>query len=169
MLAFPARFARQHILHHLLVWVLVVALPINGVSSLLAQMLGAQHRHAQIVPEAERNAVIDTTGLSPYPSHHHTPNELSHPHLHAHAHMMFERHVHEPADGTVLALGAKDSGQDGPGQTNGLSDTMSLQGLRDGLNAPEWIPVVLRAGWPLYAALAWHSHIVPPLERPPHQ
>ncbi len=168
MLALPVRFARHHALRHLLVWVLVASLPINGISNLLTQMLGAAHRHVEIAPTQDSGPVIDASRLLSEPAHHHSHEDAAHPHLHTHAHMMFERHFHQPSDGSVIALGSKESGQDGPGHANSLSDTAGLHGLRQALQTPAWMPMVLRTGWPRYAPLVWRSHIVTPLERPPH-
>lgn len=165
MLALPVRFARHHALRHLLVWVLVASLPINGVSNLLTQMLGVAHRHVASAPMPDGGPVVDASRLLDDPAHTH--GDAAHPHLHAHAHMMFERHFHQPADDSVIALGAKESGQDGPGHASSLSDTAGLHGLRQALQTPAWMPMVLRTGWPRYAPLAWLSHIVTPLERPP--
>lgn len=164
----PVRFAHHLVLRQLLVWVLVVALPINSISNLLTQMLGAAHRYSAVTPMMEATPIVDTSILLTEPAHKHPHGEATHPHLHAHAHMMFERHVHPPSDDSVIALGSKESGQDGPGHANSMNDTAGLHGLRQALPAPEWLPMVLHAGWPRYAAMAWRSHIVAPLERPPH-
>ncbi len=167
MYAYPVRFAHHQVLRQLLVWVLVLALPVNSISNLLTQILGAAHRHSAVAPMLEDAPIIDSSSLLTEPAHDHPHGEAVPPHLHAHAHMMFERHFHQPSDDSVIALGSKKPGQDGPSHVTSMNDSAGMHGLHQALSGPVWMPVALRTGWARYAPVAWHSHVSAPPEHPP--
>lgn len=52
MLFNPLHLARIARLRHLVVWLLIVALPAHNLSGVLQRVLGASHRHAPVVAEA---------------------------------------------------------------------------------------------------------------------
>lgn len=52
MLFNPLHLARIARLRHLVVWLLIVAMPVHSLSGVLQRVLGASHRHAPVVAEA---------------------------------------------------------------------------------------------------------------------
>ena len=165
------RLAHRSLPRLALIWVLAVALPVHGLSGLLAQMLGAEHRHAAVAQPGEEGAwnpkrwlraVIGDGAMDLIDAVHEQqrggPMRLpvaQAPEVHApaaaghvHAHGLFQRHHHDAADGSVVSLGVKESGQDAPGGA-AASDLGS---------SPFLLPVApAAAAWiPGDATTAWH-------------
>jgi hypothetical protein len=86
----PLRPFRHPRLREWALWCLIFALPLQGMSGVVAQWLGAQHVHRQ-------GASVS------HAAHHH------HDH---HDHAAVQRHHHPLTDASVLAVGADASGGD---------------------------------------------------------
>ena len=103
---------------HLVVWCLLFALSIYGLSSTIVQLVGATHIHRQVVSSADPMA----GWVDPHRGPHSARMTFSH--RDAHSHSLFERHHHDANDVTVLALdgtvtesAATDSGSSSTGST----------------------------------------------------
>lgn len=183
------RLAHRSLPRLALIWVLAVALPVHGLSGLLAQMLGAEHRHAAVAqadeeggwsPKRWLRAVIGNGAMDLIDAVHeqqrggpmrlpvakapkaHAPAAPAHVHTHG----LFERHHHDAADGSVVSLGAKESGQDVPGGA-AASDLGSPFLLPVAPAAAAWMPGDAAISWRHAAAAAWRSHASTPPEPPP--
>lgn len=183
------RLAHRSLPRLALIWVLAVALPVHGLSGLLAQMLGAEHRHAGAVqagdegawnPQRWLRAVIGDGAMSLVEAAHERqrggpmrPPATQAPTAHApkaagqvHGHGLFERHHHDAADGSVVSLGAKQDGQDAPGGT-AASDLGGAWLLPMAPAAAAWMPGDATPSWRDAAAAAWRSHASAPPDPPP--
>ena len=136
------RHFRRARLREWALWCLIFSLPLQGMSGVVAQWLGAQHVHREIVSVAN--------------GHHH--------HRHQHAHDAVERHHHALTDTTVVAVGS-DAG-------NGEADSGPVTGAGSAAIAgsgPK--PWPLRAGLsharPRTAAWSVVSCDVQRLDKPP--
>lgn len=190
-----------------MVWVLVLALPVHGVSNVLLQVMGAAHRHSAVTLAVAQGAdspgitawsarrtlrslvasvagpgalqLIDTmhardhawqraAELKTHPFAQPTDvHQRAHQRAHQHAHDTFQRHIHDPHDSSVVALGehaqAPDAAGGAPaldagGGTFPLAPVPSVQALAPGDGT---------AAWRRAASSAWRSHVIAPLERPP--
>ena len=204
---------RLSCLRPLMVWVLVLALPVHGVSNVLLQVMGAAHRHSAVTLEVAQGTAqhTDTPGSAPWnarsalrslvasvagpgalqlidtmhardhawqraaelKAHPFTPaaspvnTAQARLQAHQHAHDTFQRHIHDPQDSSVVALGehtqAPDAAGSAPvldagGGTFPLSPALSVQALAPSAGAATWFKA---------QASGWRSHVIAPLERPP--
>jgi hypothetical protein len=195
----PFHFANTRLLRQLIVWVLVLALPLNSLSTVLTHLLGAAHSHGgsePVVMNASSSwsprellravvgngamALIDGAHLRErglqVPAHfvfESDAHSLEHQHgtgdqVHTHLHGMFERHFHDPSDGSVVVLGAKASGQDAPGNSHGI-DEGSVALLPLATLTPMLYFAQCGSVWLHGIRMAWRSHVTAPLERPPRR
>ena len=89
--------------HRLIVWCLLLALPLCGLSTRLVELLGSRHMH--------RAVVVADAGMEGWQDfrrggHHGTGAA----HAPVHSHGFFERHHHDRADDSVVALDGEAAG-----------------------------------------------------------
>lgn len=209
-------------LRHWMVWVLVLALPVHGISNVLLQVVGATHRHALTVQAtatgdltgrgavASGAAAWDTRGAlrrlvasvagpgalrlidtmhardhawqraaalkaHPFSAPARSAVLLAQPpadphaaeQAHQHAHDTFQRHLHDPQDGSVVALGGHGQPPDAAGSAPALDAGGSTLPLAPALNVQALAPSGAANAWRPAEASAWRSHVTLPLERPP--
>ncbi len=150
----------------LVLWCLLLALPVQGLSGVLLQWLGAQHRHQAEVADA--GAL--TTGwelrfrsaMAGYASPALAFRPAQQPADHGHG--VFERHHHAADDASVLALGPTEPNSD---LASDAAQGAAVQPLAvHGLLA--WhLPATGRSPWALAPSAGWQSQPVSRLERPP--
>lgn len=200
---------RLSCLRPLMVWVLVLALPVHGVSNVLLQVMGAAHRHSVVAlddsnqgsaPWNARSALrslvarvagpgalqlIDTmhardhawqraaelkarpfTRSAGRPA---TPAVAEHQaeQAHQHAHDTFQRHIHDPQDSSVVALGEHTQAPDAAGSAPVLDAGGGTFPLSPALSVQALAPSAGTATWFKAQASGWRSHVIAPLERPP--
>ncbi len=214
---------RLSCLRPLMVWVLVLALPVHGVSNVLLQVMGAAHRHSAVTlavapgtaqhtdtpgtaPWNARSALrslvarvagpgalqlIDTMHArdhawqraaelkahpftavaSPVNTAQATQAQQARPEArlqaHQHAHDTFQRHIHDPQDSSVVALGEHTQAPDAAGNAAALDAGGSSFPLAPALSVQALAPSEGTAAWRRAEASAWRSHVIAPLERPP--
>jgi hypothetical protein len=186
MHALPVQFARHHFFRQLVIWALACALPINSISTVLSHLLGSQHRHSISVLAADMTpglnvhsliqALVGDDAMDMIDAYHAHEQSLRPPEPaavhgmtaqeHAHAHSLFQRHHHDPTDGTVVAIGEKDPGQDVPGGASSV-DASGAFPLPSTWMSARLVPSATAQVWPGQAITAWHNHVSAPLERPP--
>lgn len=140
---------------HLVVWCLLVALPVYGLSGALVQMLGAQHVHLRMAAGQDSLAGWEDFRRS-------LPHRVAAATAHAHGHAAFERHHHAPDDASVSALGGTSSDDAGSSPAGASALVLALAP-----QAPLPLPGATRADWPSLALLPIHSCDTARLERPP--
>ncbi len=215
MIGFLQRL-RLSSLRHWMVWVLVLALPVHGVSNVLLQVMGAAHRHSAVAlaaaqdmaPHADSPAtgtwraesalrslvasvagpgalqLIDTMHardhawqraaelkahpFAPFASPVDTAQaQQVRQQAHQHAHETFQRHIHDPQDGSVVALGEHTQAPDAAGGATALDAGGGTLPLAPALNVQTLVPSDGTAAWRRAEPSAWRSHVTAPLERPP--
>lgn len=162
--------------HRLLVWLLLFALPVYGSSGVLLQLLGPQHRHVEVTPDADPrpaptlqdwlgpqlSAMLETVRAQRALLRH-----VAEAQPHHHHHGLFERHHHHAGDDSVVALGdahaAGDAASDGSAASAG-GGLLAMGPLTAGLVLAA---VERRGDWPRISAGHWRSHAPGRLERPP--
>ncbi len=201
-----------------MVWVLVLALPVHGVSNALLQVVGGLHRHSVVVGSAAASlhstAQADTawsarSALRTLVAHVAGPGALqmidamhardqawaraaelkNHPftqtftqpvapsadtdlalraeQAHQHAHDTFQRHTHDPRDGSVVALGEQAAKADATGSASALDAGGGAFPLPALLDVQALAPTESTAAWRHVEPQAWRSHVITPLDRPP--
>lgn len=137
-------------------WCLLLALPLCGLSTSLVELLGSRHVHRSVV-------VAGDAGMQGW----HDFRRGGHPSgaraaAHSHPDGLFERHHHDLADASVVAL---DGG--GPGESDAAST--ALVSLVFASTNPAWLPVPDKASpaWPERATASFRSQPGNRLERPP--
>lgn len=196
MHAFPLSSARHHLVRQIVIWVLACALPINSISTVLLHLLGTQHSHSISSADADMTigstlsvrsmmrAIVGDGAMDLIDAYHAHEQHLRAPDAlrrhgalplqahgmteqeHAHAHSMLQRHHHDPADGTVIVLGEKETGHDGAGSASSF-DASSAFPLPSTLMSARATFSTVAPVWPNHAITAWHNHVSAPLERPP--
>jgi len=213
-------------LRHWMVWVLLLALPVHGVSNVLLQVVGATHRHALTMQApatddltgrgaaasgatawdtrgALRRLVASVAGpgalqlidamhardhawqraaalkahpfseparsaaLLTQPTANLHAAKHAHQQAHQHAHDTFQRHLHDPQDGSVVALGGHGQPPDAAGSAPALDAGGSTFPLAPALSVQALAPSGTANAWRPAETSDWHSHVTPPLERPP--
>lgn len=188
--------ARRSVGRSALIGLLVFALLVYGGSSTLLSMLGPMHRHApaagvltqsltalagniqqwhrQALPQSRddqarqrERAAAWAVALEQFDDPGHARQHASgQVHEHVHEHGLFERHLHDPADASVIALDGH-----GSSHTDALSAAASLGSATLPMAIASLLIVPAPAGrharWPRPAATAWHSLVPTPAERPP--
>ena len=136
---------------------LMVALPLCGLSASLFQVLGPLHVH-----RADAVAQVGLDELDGWQDFRRGGGRAVRPRPHTHAHGMFERHRHDPADASVIAI---------DGAAGADVDALSLAFLSltfasaDGL---AWtLPGPAGTAWPVSATPDFESHTGALPERPP--
>lgn len=137
-------------------WLMLLALPVQGVASLLAGWLGASHHHV-IVPQGESNSLElrDFRRLA----------DAAHAGPARHGHSLWVRHHHATGDPTVVALDdatadpARDSAGSGAAQLTLCTPGACVTGVA--------ASGATRLAWPGYRGQAWDGPAAAPLERPP--
>ena len=196
---------RLSCLRPLMVWVLVLALPVHGVSNVLLQVMGAAHRHSVVAlddsnqgsaPWNARSALrslvarvagpgalqlIDTMHARDHAwqraaelkAHPFTPvaspvnTAQARLQAHQHAHDTFQRHIHDPQDSSVVALGEHTQAPDAAGSAPVLDAGGGTFPLSPALSVQALAPSAGTATWFKAQASGWRSHVIAPLERPP--
>lgn len=214
---------RLSCLRPLMVWVLVLALPVHGVSNVLLQVMGAAHRHSAVTLAVAQGTAqhTDTPGLDPWnarsawrslvasvagpgalqlidtmhardhawqraaelKAHPFTPvaspvntaqaaqaqqaRQEARLQAHQHAHDTFQRHIHDPQDSSVVALGEHTQAPDAAGSAPVLDAGGGTFPLSPALNVQALAPSAGAATWFKAQASGWRSHVIAPLERPP--
>lgn len=185
-------FVSFRLMRQMVIWALAIALPVNSMSAVLTLVLGAQHRHTSSEPEGaaswslrpiigaivgdEAMSLIDTyharesaLRLAAAPQHAEVAQHAHHTHdpsRHVHAHNAFERHVHDPSDGSVIALGSHDTGSDAA-HSSGSLDIGNSCPIPAAQMAAAFVPDHATTVWLDRALSTWCSHVSAPLERPP--
>ena len=177
----PRRFVLA-VLRPILVWVLALALPVNGVSTLTNLLLGASHRHVSVAPGNSGlgtaslpqqwhellRTVLGNEAMSLIDAHHgrlaQTSLQAAQAAQHAHLHDTFQRHLHDPMDGSVVALGDKGSSQEASGTQT--ADTSSPQWMPPDA-AVQWLSSWVLTVWPDAQERGHAGHVPLLLERPP--
>ena len=213
---------RQSLLRQIVVWALIFALPVNGLSNMLLSVLGPEHRHATQVQHGEEDTeaipfwssmVSSVVGggamgiIDRFHAHQHSAPRLPvssdfhshllgpgeqdllapdpnahliaqapkaapdaapvHAHPHVHAHGGFERHRHDPRDGSVIPIGPTDTGHDGPGTAQASLDFSGSLPIPFATPVPVMVMVGGRSAWSGSNTPAWQSQVSSPLDRPP--
>ena len=138
-------------------WCLLLALPLGGLSAATAQMLGAKHLHRGM-------AVVVVSSMDGWQDFRRSPH-LSDTPRPAHPHAGFQRHHHGIDDATVVALDAQvgESPADvGSGTACAIWLVFSPSG---GLDVPQ--ADLMRSSWRRPAVMAIQSCDAKRLERPP--
>ncbi|MDO9237677.1 MAG: hypothetical protein Q7U28_16790 [Aquabacterium sp.] len=193
----PFHFANTRLLRQMIVWALVVALPINSISTVLTSILGASHRHAGTeafdtgtssswsARELLR-AVVGNETLALIDGAHLRERGLRMPaHLAVEADMHPHEHQHGPADhGHTHLHGMFERHFHDPSdesvvvmgvKESGQSAPGHTHGVDEGcvvlLPLAVMIPALMLAqgcsAWQQAKRVAWRSHVDAPLERPP--
>lgn len=171
-------------LRRFVVLLLLVALPLHGLSSGLVQLLGPDHRHdssaeaadttpwsarlgrqlqALVGPQTAR--LIENLRLqarlqpASAPTRIHVPSAAAH-----HHHGVFARHHHAADDASLVLSGARADGQSAADAA--LAGAMAMP-LAPTSALAMALPAVHRMRWPVHAAPAWHNHVPGLPERPP--
>lgn len=179
------QLVRHRLLRQLVACVLVCALPMNSMSSVLLNVLGPQHRHSTpahgggidagvgLDVHSIIRAVVGEEAMGLIDAHHarEQVSLAAPPHAmteqeHAHAHSLFQRHHHNPSDGTVIALGERETGQGAANGFNGI-DAGSAFPLPAVVPSLSVAPAATGSVWRGQAITAWHDHVSAPLEKPP--
>jgi len=96
----------------------------------------------------------------------HQAREEARRQAHQHAHDTFQRHIHDPHDSSVVALGDHTQAPDAAGGASALDAGGALP-LAPVLSVQATTPADSTAAWRRTASNAWHSQVIAPLERPP--
>ena len=199
---------RLSCLRPLMVWVLVLALPVHGISNVLLQVMGAAHRHSAVAlatdspaatPWSARSTLrrlvasvagpgalqlIDTVHARDHAWQRaaelkaHPFASLASPvdtaqaqqvrqQAHQHAHDTFQRHIHDPQDSSVVALGDHTQTHDVAGSATALDAGGGTFPLAPELSVQALAPTDGTAVWRRAAPSACRSRVIAPLERPP--
>jgi len=147
----PARPMRT-----LVLWLMLAALPVQGVATLLVGLLGASHQHSRVTRVEQISPGLQDVRRFAYDVRAAAP---------AHSHSLWLRHHHSTADATVTALDdtAQDPASDGAG-TSAAQLTLCTPGA--------CATSVAAAGatgttWPGYLGQPWDGPAAIPLDRPP--
>lgn len=169
--------ARLPAIRRPLVWLIVLALVAYGHSALLVQLLGPAHRH-EANPSGPWAGLVERFAgafgdIRAWRAELHArllPSEKAHAHangvVHVHDHTTYQRHHHDPRDGSVVAIGAL-SGEavaDAASQASAGSATLPLA------PAPHWrLPAAgaRSRAWPAQPPERWSDADVVRSERPP--
>ena len=141
----------------LLLWCLLLALPLEGMSAARAQMLGASHFH--------REAAVAASAMDGWQDIRRMPHAAQEARP-VHTHALFQRHHHSVDDATVVALDAE-----GGNALSGEASTITASAIwlafspSDGLSA--LLPDLARSLWPRLASRPIQSCDAKRLERPP--
>ncbi|RTL29738.1 MAG: hypothetical protein EKK47_12630 [Burkholderiales bacterium] len=183
---------RTSLMRLVVVWVVVLTLPINGLSSVLLSVLGPQHshhtRHAAVVDGAGWSIrgmiesvigagamdIIDEVHARQHKGALPVRSALASSHRlhvsddqHVHSHDGLQRHRHDARDGSVIPVGPSESGHDAPGGASaglGISGALPIPASAV-LAAP--VSGVAREVWDIVHPFPWRSHVSAPMERPP--
>jgi len=175
---------------------LALALLLYGQSSTRLQLLGPWHHHApalaagQVSPSpswqvsqawlawldtfqawrAHNHARVHAVGLMAHPHVHRTHDNAhdSAHHVPHHSHDGLQRHQHDRADATVVALDIGGAGSDPLAQASSHA-TQGAAAQPWGAAARPWSHTVCTAApdWPVTAVPRWADAPLAPLERPP--
>lgn len=144
----------------LVVWYLLIALPVYGLSATLVQLLGASHVHVRTVQAAAsldgwhdfRRAVARTE---------------RHAAVHLHAHAAFARHRHARDDVSVVALDARAGDHGAAAADASSSDGSATLVFALAGTAEPCQPYSRLVGWPRAEPVTPAGREVMPAERPP--
>lgn len=139
---------------------LIVALPVFGLSAAITGALGPAHFHAASSAKPANPDLM--AGWQDFRRSDHIADSG----FHAHSHDGLNRHYHEAADASVVAIGS-DGHEDGPGDgasaatlplVFAASEARALSGSIEQLASADW--PVTQVGW-------IRSRTLPRLDRPP--
>lgn len=132
------------------VWCLLVAVPVFGLSSTLVELLGANHVHRQV-------ASAESDAMSGWVDIRRASGVITVRHVHSHSHSAFARHHHDRDDETVVALDGDgvqgESSDDGGASGGAFSHVLALTD-----SSAFVAPSALRFAWlaaTAAAALPW--------------
>ena len=137
--------------------VLLVALPVYGLSGTLLELLGSHHRHQQ----ADRVA----TAMDGWQDFRRSATVHVEPQ--PHGHLLWQRHQHDRFDASVIYL-------DGPAQNASTEDTTSAATVASALWTALWsaieihVPPGVWVPWPGDRSARVATVSVEPLDRPPN-
>lgn len=95
----PHRHALQAA-RRLVIWCLLVAVPVFGVSGRLVELLGPLHVHRAALVSSAADPMAGWIDMR------RAPGMTTVSHLHSHSHGLFARHHHDRGDADVIALDA---------------------------------------------------------------
>lgn len=140
----------------LVLWLLLLALPIQGAAGLLLGVLGSSHHHQRVVNRATSIEELRDFRRDAAVAHAAEPT---------HRHSLWQRHHHPRADGSVVAL---DYAAQEPATDRAGGSVANVT-----LGTPTSGPVAIAAtqvsitAWPGYRGQRWRGPAAIPLERPP--
>ena len=140
----------------LILWLMLLSLPVQGVASLLVGLFGASHQHPQVAQVEPRSPELRDFRRLAYGVQAATP---------AHGHSLWLRHHHSTADPTVVALDA--SAQDPAGDAAGSSAAQLVLCTPGACSTCVAAAGATGGEWPDYRGQAWDGPAAAPLERPP--
>ncbi|MEO5737659.1 MAG: hypothetical protein ABIQ82_09395 [Variovorax sp.] len=141
---------------HLLLWCLLLALPLQGLSAATIQLLGTNHTHRGMAAVAPFMAGWQDFRRSPHWSDSPRP---------AHSHEWFQRHHHALDDASVVALDAQGGESPGDVGSSAASAIWLVFPTASGLLVPR--AELMEANWPRFSTAAFQSCDAKRLERPP--
>ena len=101
MTSTPTRFTAQRLLRWGLIVFLAICLPLQAVSALMAEMLGARHSHTSLSSLSSSGAGLALDPMAGWRDFRRVQHDGAH--AHAHAHATGARHHHDHDDQSVVA------------------------------------------------------------------
>ena len=138
------------------IWFLLVAIPLCGLSATLASMLGASHFHRDVA-----SSEIGLEGWTDFRRSDHVSDGTPR----RHTHNFFQRHHHDRNDATVVALDGDDgvTGGDSEDGTDALSSLVYIPATD--ICMP-WV-IASAVSWPCVRSVSFTSLNSARPERPP--
>ena len=140
----------------LVLWLMLAALPVQGVATLLVGLLGASHQHSRVTRVEPTPPGLQDVRRLAYEVRAAAP---------AHSHSLWLRHHHSTADDTVIAL--DDTAQD-PASDGAVANAPQLTLCTQGACANSVAAAgATGAAWPGFLGQPWDGPAAIPLDRPP--
>ena len=141
----------------LIIWCLLAAVPLCGLSTTLAQVVGPNHVH-----RSAASAVDSMAGWNDFRRTQQVTTVLPKPHSHS----IFERHQHERDDASVVALDHAAGDATGSAETSTSACAGALSFAL--ASASPWFTLDAPKGeWSARVQVNLSGRETPPLERPP--